>query len=141
MKATPDLIHIGSLKSWMAPECVSINRVPMRATIYPFPSAQTARSVDREKTPWFQLLNGQWQFKAVDRPENVALADVAMDCDRSNWDSVEVPGNWTLQGYGAPQYTTFKCPFPTNRLSFRKITLPVSMRRNFQCRRTGRDAA
>src|SRR5271166_2850402 len=74
MKATPDLIHIGSLKSWMAPECVSINRVPMRATIYPFPSAQTARSVDRGKTPWFQLLNGQWQFKAVDRPENVALA-------------------------------------------------------------------
>jgi len=112
MKATPDLIHIGSLKSWMAPECVSINRVPMRATIYPFPSAQTARSVDREKTPWFQLLNGQWQFKAVDRPENVALADVAMDCDRSNWDSVEVPGNWTLQGYGAPQYTNVQMPFP-----------------------------
>jgi beta-galactosidase len=112
MKATPDLIHIGSLKSWMAPECVSINRLPMRATIYPFPSAQTARSVDREKTPWFQLLNGQWQFKAVDRPENLALADVAMDCDRSNWDSVEVPGNWTLQGYGAPQYTNVQMPFP-----------------------------
>ena len=112
MKATPDLIHIGSLKSWMAPECVSINRLPMRATIYPFPSAQTACSVDREKTPWFQLLNGQWQFKAVDRPENVALSDVAMDCDRSNWDSVEVPGNWTLQGYGAPQYTNVQMPFP-----------------------------
>jgi beta-galactosidase len=112
MKATPDLIHIGSLKSWMAPECASINRVPMRATLYPFPSAQTARSVDRERTPWFQLLNGQWQFKAVDRPENVALADVAMDCDRSKWDSVEVPGNWTLQGYGGPQYTNVQMPFP-----------------------------
>ena len=112
MKATPDLIHIGSLKSWMAPECLSINRVPMRATIYPFPSAQTARSVDRERTPWFQLLNGQWQFKAVDSPENVALADVAMDCDRSKWDSIEVPGNWTLQGYGGPQYTNVQMPFP-----------------------------
>ena len=112
MQTTPDLIHIGSLKSWMAPECVSINRVPMRATIYPFPSAQSARSVDREKTPWFQLLNGQWQFKAVDRPENVTLVDMAVDCDRSNWDSVEVPGNWTLQGYGAPQYTNVQMPFP-----------------------------
>src|ERR1700751_6288890 len=105
MQPTPDLIHIGSLKSWIAPECVSINRLPMRATIYPFPSAQIARSLDRKKNPWFQLLNGQWQFKAVDRPENVALTDVAADCDRSSWDCVEVPGNWTLQGYGAPHYT------------------------------------
>jgi beta-galactosidase len=84
----------------------------MRATLYPFPSAQTARSVDRQKTPWFQSLNGQWQFKAADRPENVALSDVAVDCDRSNWDSVEVPGNWSLQGYGAPQYTNVQMPFP-----------------------------
>jgi hypothetical protein len=73
MQSTPDLIHIGSLKSWTAPECTSINRVPMRATAYPFPTAQSARSVDREKTPWFQSLNGQWQFKAADRPENVVL--------------------------------------------------------------------
>src|SRR6266403_642538 len=72
MQPSPDLIRIGSLKSWMAPECVSINRLPMRATLYPFPSPQTARSVDREKTPWFQLLNGQWRFKAVERPESVA---------------------------------------------------------------------
>jgi beta-galactosidase len=112
MQPAPDLIHIGSLKTWMAPECVSINRLPMRATIYPFPSAQIARSLDREKTPWFQLLNGQWQFKAVDRPESVGLTDVAADCDRSSWDSVEVPGNWTLQGYGAPHYTNVQMPFP-----------------------------
>jgi beta-galactosidase len=112
MQPTPDLIHIGSLKSWIAPECVSINRLPMRATIYPFPSAQIARSLDREKTPWFLLLNGQWQFKAVDRPESVALTDVAADCDRSSWDNVEVPGNWTLQGYGAPHYTNVQMPFP-----------------------------
>src|SRR3974390_697896 len=84
----------------------------MRATIYPFPSAQTARSVDREKTPWFQLLNGKWQFKAAEMPENVTLADIAADGDRSNWNSVEVPGNWTLQGYGAPQYTNVQMPFP-----------------------------
>jgi beta-galactosidase len=90
MQTTPELFYIGLLKSWMAPECVSINRLPMRATTYPFPSAQTARSGDREKTPWFQLLNGQWQFKAVDRPENLDTTDVGVDCDRSSWDKVEV---------------------------------------------------
>ena len=112
MQTTPELIHIGSLKSWMAPECVSINRVPMRATLYPFPSAVSARSVDRGKSPWFQLLNGQWQFKAADRPENVTVADIAPSGEHTNWNSVDVPGNWTLQGYGHPQYTNVQMPFP-----------------------------
>ena len=30
----------------------------------------------------------------------------------ANWDRLEVPGNWTLQGYGAPQYTNIQMPFP-----------------------------
>ncbi len=112
MQSSPELIQIGSLKSWMAPECVSINRLPMRATSYPFPSAQMARSVDREKTPWFQSLNGRWQFKAVAKPEDVVLSDTAVETERANWDRLEVPGNWTLQGYGAPQYTNIQMPFP-----------------------------
>ncbi len=112
MQTTPELIHIGSLKTWMAPECISINRLPMRATLYPFPSAQSARSLDRGKSPWFQLLNGQWQFRAADRPENVTLANISAEGERSNWDSVEVPGNWTLQGHGHPQYTNVQMPFP-----------------------------
>jgi beta-galactosidase len=112
MQSSPELIQIGSLKSWMAPECVSINRLPMRATSYPFPSAQMARSVDREKTPWFRSLNGRWQFKAVAKPEDVVLSDTAIETDRANWDRLEVPGNWTLQGYGAPQYTNIQMPFP-----------------------------
>ena len=84
----------------------------MRATLYPFPTAQAARTLAREKTPWFQLLNGQWHFKAAARPEAVTAEDVAASTDRSAWDSVEVPGNWTLQGYGYPHYTNVQMPFP-----------------------------
>lgn len=109
---TPDLIHIGALKSWMAPECISVNRLPMRATCYPFPSAQAARSLDRDKTPWFRMLNGEWNFKMAERPENVTPADVAAETDRSGLARVEVPGNWTLQGYGHPHYTNVGMPFP-----------------------------
>ena len=112
MQNTPELLHLGSLKTWIAPECISVNRLPMRSTLYPFPSAQTARTVNREKTPWFQLLNGKWRFKAAPRPEEVTVNDVAAETDRSSWDSVEVPGNWTLQGYGFPHYTNVQMPFP-----------------------------
>ena len=84
----------------------------MRATAYPFPSATLARTLNREKSPWFQSLNGQWQFKMATRPEEVTVDDVAAATDRSGWDRVAVPGNWTLQGYGAPHYTNVQMPFP-----------------------------
>lgn len=112
MQNLPDLLQVGALKTWIAPECVALNRLPMRATLYPFPTTQAARSLDREKTPWFQLLDGQWQFKMAAKPEAVTLEDVAATTDRSGWDSVAVPGNWTLQGYGYPHYTNVQMPFP-----------------------------
>ena len=122
MQSTPDLIHIGSLKSWTAPECTSINRVPMRATAYPFPTAQSARSVDREKTPWFQSLNGQWQFKAADRPENVVLTDIAVDSDRANWIAWKSLVTGRSKAMALRNTRTCRCPLPTSRLSFRETT-------------------
>ncbi|HEX4086807.1 MAG TPA: glycoside hydrolase family 2 TIM barrel-domain containing protein [Chthoniobacteraceae bacterium] len=107
-----ELIQIGPLSTWMAPECISINRLPMRATAYPFPTAAMARRLDREKSPWFQPLNGQWHFKMAARPEAVRREDVAAETNRSGWAAVAVPGNWTMQGYGAPHYTNIRMPFP-----------------------------
>jgi len=89
----------------MAPECVALNRLPMRATLYPFPDVETARTLDREKSPWFRLLDGMWNFKMAARPE-------AVKTDHTEWDQVAVPGNWTLQGYGHPHYTNIQMPFP-----------------------------
>lgn len=111
MRSTPDLLELGALKTWIAPECVSLNRVPMRATTYPFPDEASALQRDREASPWYQSLNGQWQFRMASRPEEVTPADVAADTDRSSLAQVDVPGNWTLQGYGTPHYTNVQMPF------------------------------
>jgi beta-galactosidase len=83
----------------------------MRSTLYPFPEARTARSGQREKSPWFRLLDGPWRFRLAARPEEVTLADIAADTDRSRWDEVAVPGNWPLQGHGSPHYTNQQMPF------------------------------
>jgi len=96
----------------MAPECLEINRLPMRATLYPFPSPQLARSLDRARSPWFQLLDGKWHLTMRARPEDVRPADVApRSSKRSLTDCVDVPGNWTLQGHGLPHYTNVQMPF------------------------------
>ena len=38
------LLQVGGAQTWMSPECVSLNRLPMRATLYPFPEADAART-------------------------------------------------------------------------------------------------
>jgi beta-galactosidase len=102
----------GTFKTYLAPECLSLNRLPMRATCYPFPTAALARRNDRNASPWYQSLNGSWHFRLAARPEDVTPGDFAHGTDRSAWAQVAVPGNWVMQGYGSPHYTNVQMPFP-----------------------------
>ena len=107
-----DLLSLnGALCTYQNPECISINRLPMRATLYPFTDAAQAREGSREASPWFRLLDGKWSFRYCQKPGEVTEADTAAGTDRSDWDKVEVPGNWTMQGYGYPHYTNVQMPF------------------------------
>ncbi len=96
----------------MAPEILQINRLPMRATLAPFPDASSAKDKTASESPWVQSLNGLWDFHLADRPENIPAAFVAPDfkLDES-WKPIPVPSNWTMQGYDKPHYTNVQMPF------------------------------
>jgi len=64
--------------------------------------------LERNQSPWFLDLNGEWQFKIKSRPEDVT--DTALHSD--DWSRIKVPGNWTMQGFGKPHYTNIVMPFP-----------------------------
>jgi beta-galactosidase len=98
-------------KSFVSPECIAVNRLPMRATLYPYPDAAAAKNNVREESPWFRLLNGTWRFRMAANPAEVTPEDIAAETDRSGWDEIAVPGNWPLQGYGKPHYTNVQMPF------------------------------
>ncbi len=112
MHQTPDtlpMIFLGGAKSWEMPQLPGLNRLPPRATLVPYPSAAAARSQAREESPWFLSLNGPWEFKLVSRPEKVTAQAVAAT---AGWSPIEVPGNWTMQGFGHPHYTNVQMPWP-----------------------------
>jgi beta-galactosidase len=46
-------------------------------------------------------LDGEWSFAHLARPEDVP----------SSWTAIDVPGCWTMQGWGRPQYTNVQMPF------------------------------
>ena len=107
------LVH-GGRPTWTWPETTALNRLPMRATLYPFPDAQRALREEREASPWFQLLNGEWDFGYYARPAAVPEAAVTRDFDTGavGWKRLPVPSNWTMHGYARPHYTNVVMPFP-----------------------------
>ena len=56
---------------------------------------------------WVRNLNGTWAFRYYENPEQATLSP-----DR--WDSIRVPGNIELQGFGVPVYVNMKNEFPSN---------------------------
>lgn len=106
------LLDVPFGRSWESPECTGVDRLPPRATLVPFKDAAAARTLDRDRSPYFRLLNGRWRFRLLARPEAAEQPMAAEDFDDSSWDQVEVPGNWTMQGYDRPHYTSSAMPFP-----------------------------
>ncbi len=102
------LLEIAGRQTWKLPHLTGINKLPPRAALYPFPSQKDALSLDRELSPWFLSLNGVWDFKILSKPE-AATDDVIHEAD---WHPINVPGNWTMQGFGHPHYTNVVIPFP-----------------------------
>jgi beta-galactosidase len=101
-------------RPWETPELTSINRLPMRATLYPFANVKSALAGDPGKSPWVVSMNGKWKFRLFERPEAVKPQQLGLKCKDSKWDRIQVPGNWTMQGYDHPHYTNSQMPFKNN---------------------------
>lgn len=101
-------LRVGGTPAWEMPRLTGLNKLPARATLYPFADVEQARTLERERSPWFHSLDGTWEFKIKPRPESVSEADLTS----GGWQPIRVPGNWTMQGFGRPHYTNAQMPFP-----------------------------
>jgi beta-galactosidase len=99
---------------WENPEIFGINKEPARATALPYNNEAQAITDVYAKSPYYQSLDGTWKFnwhkKPADKPEGFYKEGY----DVSNWDNIQVPGNWELQGFGTPIYTNITYPYPKN---------------------------
>ena len=99
------------MRDWENPSLLQRNREPARSTGIPFADRDGALSGDRGASPYFQLLNGMWDFAYVE-PGDVALEGEEEPSDLPDCgERIRVPGNWQMQGYGRPLYTNVAYPF------------------------------
>jgi len=89
---------------WENPEVVGFNKETPRAHFMEYSSEVEAIEGSLDYNDMYQLLNGKWKFNWVkcmhDRP--IDFYKPAYDIE--DWDEIDVPGNWELQGYGIPIY-------------------------------------
>jgi beta-galactosidase len=103
-----EMIHLAGNPSWTNPALTELNRLPARASFSRFSGLKSAGSGrDRSRS---LLLDGEWDFRYLARPEAVTPGMIASKA-RRGWNPIPVPSNWTLHGYGIPHYTNQDMPF------------------------------
>ncbi len=88
------------------PKLVSINKEAPRASFFSFRNSEEALAADyASKGSDYLLLNGTWKFHYVEAFDKRPMRDFYnLDFNASSWSDIQVPGNWEMQGFGAPIY-------------------------------------
>lgn len=117
---------------WENPAINAINKLPARASGFPFEDRAKAIAGKKEDSARYLSLDGDWRFffsPDVDGRPSDFWRD---DFDVSAWKTISVPSNWQAQGYGDPKYNNITYPFPANRpLVAHDINSVGSYRRDF----------
>ncbi len=96
------------------PTITGVNNLSPHADIFLSESYEIARSNDKSLSSSYLSLNGFWKFKWSERPAVRPLNFHQMAYDVTDWDEIEVPSDWQMQGYDYPIYTNVKYPFKKN---------------------------
>ncbi len=103
------ILSAQTFTEWQDPAVFEVNKLYPRANI-PQNNGFT------DDNPYFKSLNGQWKFHYVPNADERPLDFFHTDYDDSGWDSIPVPGNWELNGYGVPVYVNTTNDFDNSQL-------------------------
>ena len=86
-------------RPWEQPELTHLNRLPTRATLFPYETAAQARSLDPSKSPWYKSLNGSWKFRLVESPESAPSNFFQAGASEKLYKPIAVPGKLFLKDH------------------------------------------
>ena len=106
-----------SKNDWENETIFGINKEPGRATMLLYANEKEMKADAAYQKPWLWpesslrvMLNGQWQFNWVPKPEDRPIDFYKTSFDASAWKTIPVPSCWEMQGYGTPIYTNVTYP-------------------------------
>ncbi|MCX2718028.1 glycoside hydrolase family 2 TIM barrel-domain containing protein [Lentiprolixibacter aurantiacus] len=110
---------------WEDPSVFAINKEEARASFVPFENVEKALSGEVSESAYIQSLNGNWKFNYVPRTSQRPKDFYKTTYDVRKWDTIPVPANWELHGYGFAQYNNIQYPFEKNPPNIKDDYSPV----------------
>lgn len=99
-------------KVWEDISITDINRMKARAFFHSYPNKRSALYNEPSYTHNLKSLNGSWKFLFMEAPEYSPVNFEQTDFDTSSWDTITVPSNWQIEGYGNMHYSDLWYNFP-----------------------------
>ena len=87
------------------PGQIQRNKENAHAPLISYDDTESAIKADRQNSPYFQSLNGEWKFSLKNKVDEVNMEFVKSSFSVDDWQTITVPSNWELQGFSAPTYT------------------------------------
>ena len=109
--AQADATTAEPLPEWQDPAVQHAGVEQPFATMAVFADAISAQTLDRERSPFIQSLNGQWKYHWSATPAARVPEFWRMDFNDSAWPTIRVPSNPEVEGYGIPIYTNITYPW------------------------------
>ncbi len=101
---------------WQDPAVFEVNKLYPRANIPRADSRHCVSTMDARHCVPTTVVDGQWMFHYVPNADERPTDFFRTDFDASGWNTIPVPGNWELNGYGVPVYVNTTNDFDNSRL-------------------------
>jgi beta-galactosidase len=88
-----------------------LNQEEGHVPMVPYATMQEALARDMVTSSSYLSLNGIWKFSYADTPEGVAADFYKENFNDRNWSTINVPGNWEIQGFSDPLFRNVSTPF------------------------------
>lgn len=96
------------------PSVYELNQEDGHVPLVPYSDLSDALKNEKTSSPWFLSLNGDWRFFYSDIPEGIPRDFFSGRYNDSKWQTISVPSNWEMKGYGDPLFRNVTTPFKPN---------------------------
>ncbi len=124
LPAAGNKVKVLNSEPWQDATITNIGRLPMTTHYLPYVSESAAiAQLHMDDVRRFQVnaqterricLDGQWKFKLVKNPSLSITDFYKTNYNVADWQNIQVPGSWELQGFDSPIYTDVTYPFKAN---------------------------
>lgn len=100
-----------AVPDWENPQLTSFNTQAPHVSFIPYDSESKALANVASQSAYYKLLNGKWKFKLSDNYTLVPADFYKPGFIDTDWNLIEVPSTWEIQGYSYPIYSNIPYEF------------------------------